>query len=310
MGKYKRKLLYLFVIAALLCIAYEFNDRIKYDNAIKNITSDATGLSSTEAGAVNPTEDPSLDSDAESSESQDQTSTVSDTKSQESSSQGNSEEAGEKNYKAMNDKEIDAQFYIKKIDDDIFNRIEGKSYKDDCTVPIEDLRYIHLLHKDLDSNILEGEMICNVYIADDVKEIFRELYDADYPIERVQLVDDYDADDELSMEANNSSAFNFRFISHTNKVSKHGLGLAVDINTLYNPYVKQIDGRTSVEPKTAEEYVDRTKDFPYKIDEDDLAYKLFTEHGFEWGGSWSSVKDYQHFEIPDAVISKLYPDEN
>lgn len=196
-------------------------------------------------------------------------------------------------------------FYMKKIDDEIFSRIKGKSYKDNCTLPLEDLRYIHVLHKDLDGNTHEGEIICNVYIAFDVLDIFMKLYEAGYPIEKVRLVDEYDADDETSMRDNNSSSFNFRFISHTTKISKHGLGLAVDINTLYNPYVNRI-GET--EPATAEAYTDRTKEFPYKIDTEDLCYRLFTEHGFEWGGNWKSVKDYQHFEVPDVLAATLYPD--
>ena len=198
-------------------------------------------------------------------------------------------------------------FYMTKIDDEIFARIQGKSFKDDCTLPREDLRYIHVLHKDLEGNTHEGEIICNVYIAYDVLDIFMKLYDAGYPIERVRLVDEYDANDELSMRDNNSSSFNFRFISHTTKISKHGLGLAIDINTLYNPYVKEVDGKKILEPATAGEYTDRSKEFPYKIDTEDLCYKLFTEHGFEWGGNWKSVKDYQHFEVPDAICAKLYP---
>ena len=196
-------------------------------------------------------------------------------------------------------------FYMKKIDDEIFSRIQGKSFKDDCTLPREDLRYLHVLHKDLEGNTHEGELICNVYIAYDVLDILMKLYDANYPIEKIRLVDEYDAVDETSMRDNNSSCFNFRFISHTTKISKHGLGLAVDINTLYNPYVNR---KQEVEPATAGAYVDRTKDFPYKIDENDLCYKLFTEHGFEWGGNWKSVKDYQHFEVPDRIASTLYPD--
>ncbi len=190
---------------------------------------------------------------------------------------------------------------------EIFSRIKGKSYKDDCTVPLSDLRYLHVLHMGFDGETHEGELICNKYIAEDLLVIFEELYEAGYEIEKIKLVDEYDADDEASMADNNSSAFNFRFISHTTKISKHGYGLAVDINTLYNPYVKTVDGNLSIEPANAAEYVDRTKDFPHKIDENDLAYKLFTEHGFEWGGSWTKSKDYQHFEMPDDVVSSLYP---
>ncbi len=198
-------------------------------------------------------------------------------------------------------------FYISKITDEIFSRIEGKSFKDDCTLPRKDLRYLHVLHKDIDGEVHEGEMIVNYHIAEDVLEILKELYENDYPIEKIRLVDEYDADDELSMEDNNSSCFNFRFVSYTTKISKHGLGLAVDINTLYNPYVKTVNGKRSIEPVNAEAYLDREADFDYKIEKGDLCYKLFTEHGFEWGGNWVNSKDYQHFQIPTEKVEEWYP---
>ena len=187
-------------------------------------------------------------------------------------------------------------FYISGIPDDIFAKMQGKSYKDNCTVPRDDLRYVHVLHMGFDGKVKAGELVVSRKIADDVLEIFEELYKADYPIEKVRLVDEYDADDEASMSDNNSSAFNFRFISHTTRISKHGLGMAVDINTRYNPYVKTVNGKLSIEPANGADYVDRSTDFPYKIDHDDLCYKLFTEHGFTWGGDWTHSKDYQHFE--------------
>ena len=201
-----------------------------------------------------------------------------------------------------------ANFYAVEFteESEIFTRIKGKSYKDNCTVPLSDLRYLHVLHVGFDGKTHDGEIICNKYIADDLLEIFEELYEAKYPIEKIKLVDEYDADDEASMADNNSSSFNFRYISYTTKISKHGYGLAMDINTLYNPYVKTVNGKLSIEPANAADYVDRSKDFDYKIDEDDLAYKLFIAHGFEWGGSWKSSKDYQHFEVPDSVVKTLY----
>ena len=187
-------------------------------------------------------------------------------------------------------------FYISEIPDDIFAKMQGKSYKEDCTVPREDLRYVHVRHMGFDGEAKDGELVVNKAIADDVLAIFEELYKADYPIEKVRLVDEYDADDEASMSDNNSSAFNFRFISHTTRISKHGLGMAVDINTRYNPYVKTVDGKLSIEPANGADYVDRSKDFSHKIDHEDLCYKLFKEHGFTWGGDWTHSKDYQHFE--------------
>lgn len=123
------------------------------------------------------------------------------------------------------------------------------------------------------------------------------------------LPDNYLSDDEKMMCDNNSSCFNYRVISQTNKISKHDMGMAVDINTLYNPYhniVTNSDGTTKeiIEPATGKVYLDRTKNFNYKIEKDDLCYKLFTGKGFEWGGDWTNRKDYQHFELPTRVTEK------
>ena len=201
-------------------------------------------------------------------------------------------------------------FSIREISDDLFDRMRsGNTFKEDCIVPREDLRYLLILHKDKDGNTHQGEMVVHKLIAEDVLEIFEKLYDAEYPIERMVLPDNYLADDEIMMRDNNSSSFNFRFISHTDKISKHGLGMAVDINTLYNPYHKIVtndDGTQEevIEPATGKAYLDRTKDFDYKIEKGDLCYRLFTEKGFEWGGDWTDRKDYQHFELPTDITEK------
>ena len=198
-------------------------------------------------------------------------------------------------------------FTSEPISDEVFERIEGKTYKENCTVPLEDLRYLKILYRDFEGESQEGEMIVNQAIAEDVLEIFEGLYAAEYPIERIVLADVYDADDELSMTDNNTSAFNFRMIEGTDRVSKHGLGLAIDVNPLYNPYVKETDEGIIVLPAAGEKYADRTGNQDHMIDEDDLCYQLFTEHGFEWGGSWNSLKDYQHFELPSDTVNQLYP---
>lgn len=192
---------------------------------------------------------------------------------------------------------LDRCFVAEEISDSIFARMWKKSYKENCTIPRSDLRYVKALHYTIDGHIQLGEMVCNKDIAADLVDIFRQLYEARYPIERMVLVDNYDAQDEPSMEANNSSCFNFRFITGTTKLSNHSQGRAVDINTLYNPYVKvRANGTVYVEPTTATPYVDRKRTFSYKIDHNDLCFKLFKAHGFTWGGDWTSVKDYQHFE--------------
>ena len=142
-------------------------------------------------------------------------------------------------------------------------------------------------------------MIVNASITEDILEIMSELYRNNYPIERMVLIDEYGADDEKSMEDNNTSAFNYRPIAGSSKLSRHSLGLAVDVNPRYNPYVKtDAGGQEIVSPANAADYIDRSQEFGSKIDETDLCCQLFKEHGFTWGGSWNSVKDYQHFEIP------------
>jgi len=184
------------------------------------------------------------------------------------------------------------------IDSALFARIDGRSYKKGCSVPLSELRYLKVLHIGFDGETHIGEMICNQAIADDLLEIFRTLFEARYPIERMRLIDDYDADDRRSMEANNSSAFNYREIRNTGKLSNHSFGYAVDINPLFNPCVIVRNGQTIVDPAAGSAYADRTRNFPGKIDHDDLCYREFRKHGFVWGGDWKSVKDYQHFEKP------------
>lgn len=187
-------------------------------------------------------------------------------------------------------------FFAKDIPNKIWKNMQGKSYPKDCAIEKNDLRYVHVLYVDFGGRTCEGEIIVNKVIAQDIVEIFWELYQAQYPIEKIALIDEYDGDDELSMEDNNTSAFNYRMIEGTDVVSQHGKGLAIDINPFYNPQVKETAAGPVILPEDADAYVDRTQDFQYKIDHDDLCYKLFTEHGFTWGGDWNTTKDYQHFE--------------
>lgn len=194
--------------------------------------------------------------------------------------------------------DVSTFFHCTAIPDTIFRAMQGKSYKSDCTVPRSDLRYITCLHRDAEGRAVVGEMVLNRSIAATVLDIFRQLYDASYPIERMRLIDLWDADDERSMRDNNSSAFNYRLMTGSRtRISKHGLGLAIDINTRYNPYYRRLtNGKEIIQPANGTSYINRTRTFPYKIVQGDLLHRLFTENGFTWGGSWSSCKDYQHFE--------------
>ena len=188
-------------------------------------------------------------------------------------------------------------FYYEPISNEVFSRISGISYPVDCTVPLDELRYVGLLYVDFNGETQKGELICNKALAQDMVEIFHELYTNNYQLESVKLVDEYGGDDTASMLANNTSCFNYRVVEGTTRLSNHAYGRAIDVNPFYNPYITyNKDGTTNVSPEGSEAYADRSASFPYKIDENDLAYKLFTEHGFKWGGNWNNSKDYQHFE--------------
>lgn len=210
-------------------------------------------------------------------------------------------------------------FFYQPLSDVVTARITGLSYPvcesiaptlsidvvnviadtDKPAVSYEDLCYMNVRYYDFEGEIQTGELICNKGIAQDLVEIFYELYLNEYQIEKIRLIDEYGGDDTASMEDNNTSCFNYRVVDGTTSLSKHALGCAIDINPFYNPYVvynKNGSGETYISPKGSERYADRSQNFPYKIDENDLCYKLFTEHGFIWGGNWNSSKDYQHFQ--------------
>lgn len=185
-------------------------------------------------------------------------------------------------------------FSVSSVPDAVFQRMKGKSYKSGCTVPRSELRYVRVLHHTLEGEVKHGEIVCHRRIANDLLEIFQELFRARYPIAQIRLIDDFDADDTRSMEANNTSCFNFRRVKGSRSLSKHALGLAIDINPLFNPHVSQ--GGARVNPAAGKAYADRQKNFPHKLSASDLCVKLFKAHGFRWGGDWRHSKDYQHFE--------------
>ena len=183
-------------------------------------------------------------------------------------------------------------FGIEEIDDATFARIDGVSYGPGCITPRRSLRLVHILHRNFAGQVQVGEIICSLSAASDLLAIFRELFDAGYPIEKVFLIDEYGGDDEKSMADNNTCCFNFRLKTGVNQLSMHAYGMAVDVNPLYNPYVKG----ARVEPASAARYANRGLACPYYIRKGDACHRAFTSRGWKWGGSWLSSQDYQHFE--------------
>ena len=188
-------------------------------------------------------------------------------------------------------------FYYENLSKEIKERITGLSFPKEFNpkyekISYEDLKYLRLKYYDFNNKEhTDGEMIVNKVVALEVLKIFYELYENKYPIEKIKLVEEYNASDELSMEDNNTSAFNYRILENDTKLSWHCFGLAIDINPLYNPYILGND----IYPKKAAKYTNRTKNFPGKIDYNDLAYKTFTKYNWKWGGNFINSKDYQHF---------------
>ncbi len=202
---------------------------------------------------------------------------------------------------ADNEKEWSKYFTISEIDDAIMARMRrGGSFPDGCTTKRSDLRYLQVLHYDYDGKVTRGELVCNKSIADDLLAIFRELFRQKYEINKMVLIDDYDASDEASMADNNTSAFCFRSVNGSIRPSRHALGLAIDINPVDNPCVtyNKKGNISKIEPNTPQARKNTVRNIknPHAIMKNDLCYQLFARYGFTWGGAWRTKKDYQHFQ--------------
>ncbi|MCF0127196.1 MAG: M15 family metallopeptidase [Pseudobutyrivibrio sp.] len=187
------------------------------------------------------------------------------------------------------------------VGDDVYNRIYGKSYVDNSDIALSDLRYLTISYYDFNHEIQVGELIVNKAIEEDTIAVFAELFEKEYEICSMRLIDDFwtgdgATSDTASCEANNSSAFCYRVITGGKSLSNHALGMAIDINPVQNPYVSYKSGEAWWSDPNATDYIDRTWGDPHMIVEGDVCYNAFINHGFSWGGSWSSIKDYQHFE--------------
>jgi len=185
-------------------------------------------------------------------------------------------------------------FTSQEIPDNIYEKMLGNSIpmKYKSRVSISSLSYLKITYIGFDGEEHVGEMIVSAKLAGEVLDIFKELYEIRYPIEKISLIDEYEANDELSMSDNNTSCFCYRVINGSKKLSNHSLGTAIDINPLYNPYVKN----KFVSPASSTIYSNRENEFKHKISQNDAIYNIFVSKGWTWGGDWNSPKDYQHFE--------------
>lgn len=186
--------------------------------------------------------------------------------------------------------------------DAVYNRINGKSYYPNNDIGLSDLRYLKLAHYNFEHQVQIGELIVNAAVCEDVLNIFRELFDIEYEIQSMRLIDDYWTGDGISSDSNsidnnNTSAFCYRLATGGQNLSNHALGRAIDINPQQNPYVWYAeDGTPQWSHENASSYVDRTTGDAHVIVENDACYNIFKKYGFSWGGLWQNPVDYQHFE--------------
>lgn len=174
----------------------------------------------------------------------------------------------------------------------IRDEMRGRSWRDDPRCPpFEALRLLRLLHHGFDGHTHEGELVVSASIADVTVDVFGRLFALGFPIASMRRVDAFGGDDDRSMAANNTSAFNFRTIPGSDRLSHHALGVAIDVNPLHNPMI--LDG--VVHPVDATDYVDRSRARPGMFLRPGAALEAFESRGFEWGGDWSDLPDFHHF---------------
>jgi poly-gamma-glutamate synthesis protein (capsule biosynthesis protein) len=188
---------------------------------------------------------------------------------------------------------------ISKITPEVKKRmIKGDSWRKGCPVSLSGLRYLEVSHLNFYGDTVTGEIIVHKDVADDIVEIFEELYNMNYAINQMKLVSDFKGNDWESIEADNTSAFNCRKATGSKKWSKHSYGKAIDINPLENPYISK---KGHISHKVSKKYRKRVhkniNDFQDRavLLKHDPATETFINHGWTWGGSWNTIKDYQHF---------------
>ena len=173
----------------------------------------------------------------------------------------------------------------------------GESWRPGCPVEPAQLRRVEINYLGLDGHTRRGELIVHQDLVAEVIEIFGQLRQLRYPIDKMRTVDHYPrADDELSMEDNNTSAST----AETSQEPADGhctptAELSISTRVL-NPY---IDDTGAFQPKNAGPYLDRSLTDPGLLRDGDPAVRIFTDHGWRWGGYWRTPKDYQHFERRD-----------
>ena len=153
---------------------------------------------------------------------------------------------------------------------------------------IDSLLLLNVNYFGFDNKIHKGQIVVNKKCHSSINIIFNELLKIRFPIYSVKPISFFNWNDSLSMAQNNTSSFNFRTVDGTSKMSYHAYGLAIDINPLLNPYIKE---NYFSKPENA--VYDTTA--PGTIHTNSEVVRIFKKHGWKWGGDFYDIKDYQHF---------------
>lgn len=212
-------------------------------------------------------------------------------------------------------------FYKENISAELKNEMLNKNvWNINCPVAIERLRLLTIPYFNFSGQEkLDGKLIVLDVAAERTLAIFRELHRNKFPIANMKLITEYNGDDELSMEDNNTSSFNCRPITGGDQLSVHSYGLAIDINPLQNPYIDNDyevgKHNVRVMPSAGMQYLNRTKLKPgmventFNDDESETVIDVFKRNGFRvWGGNWENPLDYQHFQVDREYAKKLAND--
>lgn len=167
----------------------------------------------------------------------------------------------------------------------------GETWSPACPVALADLAYVTVSFRGFDGLAHTGELVLAASEAEDVVSVFRALFAAGYPIEEMRLPTTADLDAPPTGDGNDTAALVCRAARGQTSWSAHAYGLAIDVNPFLNPYHKG----DVVLPERASAYLDRTRTQPGIIHAGDVVVREFARIGWSWGGSWSSLKDYQHF---------------
>lgn len=171
----------------------------------------------------------------------------------------------------------------------------GRSWREGCPVPPQDLRILSVSFWGFDDSAKTGELVVHAGQARQVSRVMEEIYLRRFPIERMEPVEEFGGDDDLSMEANNTSAFNCREIAgRPGAWSQHAYGTAIDINPIQNPYVATSG---EVFPSAGASYRERSRRLKGMIRSGDPVVRAFRSEGWKWGGDWEGARDYQHFSV-------------